>query len=94
MTKKNLRKRRLYHYLRFYNTYPEIVRSLTAQSQKLLLSGVQKEAPPKLRSAPALSVSQLIDSLSYTLVRLQIPAAAASQRRFDAADRNRTPTTL
>ncbi len=34
-------KRRLYQYLRFYNTYPEIVRSLTAQSQKLLLSDIQ-----------------------------------------------------
>jgi len=91
---KTCEKRRLYHYLRFYNTYPEIVRSLTAQSQKLLLSGVQKKTPPKVRSAPALSVSQLIDSLSYTHVRIQIPTASSSQRRSTATNRNRTPSTL
>ncbi|MDP1560534.1 MAG: DUF1016 N-terminal domain-containing protein [Pirellulaceae bacterium] len=31
-------KRQLYQYLRFYHTYPEIVRSLTAQFKKLLLN--------------------------------------------------------
>ena len=40
-------KRRLYQYLRFYNTYPGIVRSLTAQSQTLLLSDSARTLPEK-----------------------------------------------
>jgi len=79
---KTCEKRRLYHYLRFYNTYPEIVRSLSAQSQKLLLSGVQKKTPPKVRSAPALSVSQLIDSLSYTHLELLVALDEEDKRAF------------
>jgi len=79
---KTCEKRRLYHYLRFYNTYPAIVRTLSAQSQKLLLSGVQKETPPKVRSAPALSVSQLIDSLSYTHLELLVALDAEDKRAF------------
>ncbi len=75
-------KRRLYFYLRFYDSYPGIVRSLTAQLQPYLPQhvavNVQKRgtASPelavpseKVRSATALSGIQpgkLIEKLSYT----------------------------
>lgn len=70
-------KRRLYQYLRFYNTYPEIVRTLTAQFQK-------GSRPGRVRSGRD----------GQCVVRLQVPATTASQRRFDTADRTRTPTTI
>jgi predicted nuclease of restriction endonuclease-like (RecB) superfamily len=79
---KTCEKRRLYQYLRFYNTYPKIARSLTAQSQKLLLSGAQSAALPKMRSAPALSGSQLIDSLSYTHLELLVALDDEAKRAF------------
>jgi hypothetical protein len=46
-------KRRLYQYLRFFNTYPEIVRSLPAQSQSMLLSESARPIPERERLAPA-----------------------------------------
>lgn len=50
-------KRRLYQYLRFYETYPSIVRSLTAQSRHLLRSEVAEPSPPgKVRSLTAQSL--------------------------------------
>lgn len=72
-------KRRLYFYLRFYQSYPGIVRSLTAQLQPLIPQHIIKDiqtmsaqpADPseKVRSATALSgiqPSELIEKLSYT----------------------------
>lgn len=79
---KTCEKRRLYQYLRFYNAYPEIVRSLTAQSQKLLLSGNQIETLPKVRSVPALSGSEIIDSLSYTHLELLVAIDEEVKRAF------------
>jgi len=61
-------KRRLYLYLRFYQTYPEIVRSVTAQLQPLVPESVTA-LQEKVRSATApLSVEPdvLIQKLSYT----------------------------
>lgn len=75
-------KRRLYFYLRFYQSYPGIVRSLTAQLQPLIPEHVTDDsrkvstasaqlADPseKMRSVTALSgiqPSELIEKLSYT----------------------------
>lgn len=75
-------KRRLYQYLRFYNTYPEIVRSLTAQSQTLLLSGSARTLPEKVRSAPALSGTQILESLSYTHIEQIVALENAEKRAF------------
>lgn len=75
-------KRRLYQYLRFYNTYPEIVRSLTAQSEKLLLAAPATTALEKVRSATALSGSQIIDSLSYTHIEQLVAIDDANKRAF------------
>ncbi|MEZ6152762.1 MAG: PDDEXK nuclease domain-containing protein [Pirellulaceae bacterium] len=79
---KTCEKRRLYQYLRFYNTYPEIVRSLTAQSQKLLLPGIQSTVLTKVRSAPALFGLKLIDSLSYTHLELLVALDDEAKRAF------------
>jgi hypothetical protein len=47
-------KRQLYHYLKFYQTYPQIVRSLPAQLVQTLPAGVF-ELDKKVRSLTALS---------------------------------------
>lgn len=79
---KTCEKRRLYQYLRFYTTYPEIVRSLTAQSGKLLLEVQPSNSLAKVRSAPALSHSQIIESLSYTHIEQLLAIEDECKRRF------------
>ena len=75
-------KRRLYQYLRFYNTYPEIVRTLTAQSQKRLLMGDGERALEKVRTASALSGQQLIECLSYSQFELLVSLDSDTKRAF------------
>ena len=75
-------KRRLYQYLRFFNTYPEIVRSLPAQSQSMLLSESARPIPEKVRSAPAQSKTVMIESLSYTHIELIVALDTADKRDF------------
>lgn len=69
-------KRRLYAYLRFYQTFPEIGRSLTAQFQKLLPSTAHPQDDSKVRSLTAQSV---VESLSYTHIE-QLIALDSSER--------------
>lgn len=65
-------KRQLYGYLRFYQAYPQIVRSLPTQLQPADFNAIANRkdgAPPIVRSATALSgiePQKLIASLSYT----------------------------
>jgi hypothetical protein len=79
---KTCEKRRLYQYLRFYKTYPEIVRTLSAQSKKLLLFRRSSVSLEKVRAAPALSSSQLLDSLSYSHFELLVSIDSDAKRRF------------
>lgn len=79
---KTCEKRRLYQYLRFYNTYPEIVRTLSAQSQKRLLMGSVALSIEKVRTAPALSSQKLIDRLSYSQFELLVALDSDSKRAF------------
>ena len=79
---KTCEKRRLYQYLRFYNTYPEIVRTLSAQSQKRLLMGDSSRSVEKVRTAPALSSQQLIDCLSYSHFELLVALDSVAKRAF------------
>lgn len=61
-------KRQLYNYLRFYQTYPEIVRSLPAQLKEALPFGLLP-LQKKVRSVTALSEvgpEKLLNHLSYT----------------------------
>ncbi len=76
-------KRQLYHYLRFYQTYPQIVRSASAQLGNLLSEQIAGAAG-KVRSLTAQSPAaprQLVQQLAYThleqLVALEDPAARA-----------------
>lgn len=75
-------KRRLYQYLRFYSTYPEIVRTLTAQSEKRLLMGDGGRAVEKVRTASALSGQQLIECLSYSHFELLVSLDSDAKRAF------------
>ena len=79
---KTCEKRRLYQYLRFYNTYPEIVRTLSAQSQKRLLMGSVALSIEKVQTAPALSSQKLIDRLSYSQFELLVALDSDSKRAF------------
>ena len=72
-------KRRLYQYLRFFQTYPQIVRSVTAQFQNLLPADVPHlSETTKVRSAPA----QLLESLSYTHIEQLIALYSEEKRDF------------
>jgi len=76
-------KRRLYQYLRFYQTYPSIVQSLTAQSRKLLLSEVSEPAPSgKVRSLTAQSQTTLLQALSYTHIEILVAVENDAKRAY------------
>lgn len=83
-------KRRLYNYLRFYQAYPEIVRSLPAQSRKLLISQPSvdplEEDTEKMRSTTAQFATNLIQSLSYTHIEQLVSLTDARKRAFYEAE--------
>lgn len=77
-------RRQLYQYLRFYRTYPGIVRSLTAQFQDLVPESVMKKSP-KARSATALSgIEQpdILRRLSYTHIEQLTAIEDETKRAF------------
>lgn len=61
-------KRRLYNYLRFYQTYPQIVRTAPAPLQKLLPRDTEAEPQQKVRTASA--QFKLLENLSYSKLEL------------------------
>lgn len=78
----NVGRRQLYQYLTFYRTYPQIVRTLPAQSQAML-GGIEPEAI--VRTASALSPQPpdvLVSSLSYSHFELLINLDGAEKRLF------------
>lgn len=82
----NVSHRQLYAYLAFYRAYPQIVRSVTAQSSNLCEPGV---AASKVRSVTALSTSQpgpdadtLLTELSYTHFERLVELSDAKKRSF------------
>jgi predicted nuclease of restriction endonuclease-like (RecB) superfamily len=72
-------KRRLYAYLRFYEAFPAIGRSLTAQFQKLLPSTLLTGESSNVRSATAQSV---LEYLSYTHIEQIIALDSAEKIDF------------
>ncbi len=83
----NVGRRQLYQYLAFYRTYPQIVRSLTAQSLGLFpdTAGLQE----KVRSLAAQLTNQpdeLVNRLSYTHFELLIGLEDDLRRRFYEAE--------
>lgn len=72
-------KRRLYGYLRFYQTFPEIVRSLTAPFQNLLPSTASTVGTAKV---PSLTAQSMLESLSYTHIEQLIALDSDEKRDF------------
>jgi len=80
-------KRRLYLYLQFYHAYPQIVRSLPAQSQKLLLATAPSEsAEQKVRTPSAQFDPSIMESLSYSHFELLVGVAVEAKRAFYEAE--------
>lgn len=78
------RKRQLYQYLRFYQTYPQIVRSLSAQFQHLIPGG-STAVRKKVRTATALlhtASQKLIQSLSYSHIEQLVTIEDETKRLF------------
>jgi len=78
----NCGRRQLYNYLTFYRLYPQIVRTVSAQSGHLL---PQKKYSQKVRTASAqciLSPEKLISSLSYSHFELLIGLDDDLKRAF------------
>ncbi|MFA4918783.1 MAG: PDDEXK nuclease domain-containing protein [Thermodesulfovibrionales bacterium] len=77
-------KRQLYQFLRFYQTYPQIVRSLTAQLQHLIPEGFT-DIKEKVRSLTALSCidpQTLLQQLSYTHIEQLVAIDDDTKRTF------------
>lgn len=80
-------KRQLYQYLRFYQTYPRIVRSVTAQFPALLSEGLA--LPEKVRSTAAQSgvtPQGVLQRLSYTHIEQLVALDTPSARSFYEAE--------
>jgi len=80
----NCNRRQLYDYLRFYRTYPGIVRPLTAQFQPLVpksvADGVEKVPTVSAQFAPP--PEQLLTSLSYSKFKLLTNLDDETKRAF------------
>jgi predicted nuclease of restriction endonuclease-like (RecB) superfamily len=79
----NCNRRQLYHYLRFYRLYPEIVGTMSAQLKNLLPAGGQAvekvgTASPQLRIPP----EKLIHRLSYSHLELIVDIDDDLKRTF------------
>lgn len=78
----NTGRRQLYHYLAFYRVYPQIVRTVPAQSRHLLPKAVKGE---KVRTAPAqlaIEPGKLLNALSYSHIELLIGLDDPLKRAF------------
>ncbi|WP_205679075.1 PDDEXK nuclease domain-containing protein [Aquisphaera insulae] len=83
----NCNRRQLYRYLRFYRTYPEIVRALSPQFRALLPTGAgdqQKVGTPPPRSAA--TAETLLSRLSYSHLELVVDLDDAAKREFYVAE--------
>lgn len=77
-------KRQLYQYLRFYQIYPQIVRSLTAQLYDLIPDAIT-DIERKVRSATTLSgidSQMLLQRLSYTHIENLVAINDDTKRAF------------
>jgi len=74
-------KRRLYQYLRFFQVYPEIVRSAPTQFQALMMQRLTTDSSI-VRSLTAQLDGGLIQQLSYTHIELLVPLESEQKRSF------------
>ncbi|GKT13405.1 PDDEXK nuclease domain-containing protein [Acidovorax sp. SUPP2522] len=86
----NRGKHQLYAYLAFYRTYPQIVRTASAQSAQVpsaTLSDAKVRTAPALSStAPAVDADRLIGGLSYSHLEQLVELSDPLQRRFYEAE--------
>lgn len=62
----NTGRRQLYNYLTFYRTYPQIVRTASAQSNQLIPFTLHEHKVPTASAQFALDPERLLNSLSYS----------------------------
>lgn len=83
----NTGRRQLYNYLSFYRVYPEIVRTVPAQSRHLLPATVAKAGKVRTASAQlALPPEKLLSTLSYSHLELLVGIENELQRAFYAIE--------
>lgn len=77
-------KRQLYQYVSFYRTYPEIVRSLTAQLQPLVPASVVpgREIVRSTTTQSAGKPGEILQQLSYTHIEQLVAIDDESKRAF------------
>lgn len=80
----NCKRRQLYDYLQFYRTYPQIVQTVSAQSQitaKINIINKLKIVPTVSAQSPV-SPEKLITKLSYSMFKLLVPIEDETKRVF------------
>jgi len=80
----NCNRRQLYYYLKFYRTYPEIVRTVSPQLQNLLPEGplVDSGKVPTASAQLGLAPEKLINCLSYSHFKLLLELDDELKRAF------------
>ena len=83
----NCNRRQLYDYLRFYRTYPQIVRTLSAQLRTLLpqsLASPEKVPTPSAQSG--IPPEHLVSRMSYSMFKLLVELDDETKRTFYQAE--------
>ncbi|NQU38368.1 MAG: DUF1016 family protein [Lentisphaerae bacterium] len=80
----NSNRRQLYDYLKFHRTYPQIVRSVSAQLQTLVPDRVAKreEKVPTVSAQFVIPPEKLVSSLSYSKFKLLVDIDDETKRTF------------
>lgn len=79
----NTGRRQLYGYLNFYRTYPQIVRSVPAQSRHLIPDSVPPEEKVRTVSAQlAISPDKLLQTLSFSHIEQLVNIDDSLKRAF------------
>ncbi len=80
----NCNRRQLYDYTKFYRTYPQIVRTVSAQFKTLLPQGAEKAAEkvPTVSAQLIRPPENLINRLSYSMFKLLTDVDDDSKRTF------------
>ena len=80
----NCNRRQLYDYVKFYRTYPQIVRTVSAHLQPLLPAGIltEMEKEPTVSAQLTLRPQELINNLSYSKFKLLVDLDEELKRSF------------
>ncbi len=80
----NCNRRQLYDYLKFYRTYPQIVRTVSAQFRSLLpiAPTVDFQKVPTVSAQLEISPENLLSRLSYSMFKLLVDIEDKTKRQF------------